>query len=211
MTKRKQIAYRCPSCGIATVSFLGNLASRTDMLRLRCECGESALTIQRMPEEKIRLSVPCVYCKGEHASVISREIAERDETSRIPCPFSGMNILFMAKEDEMGAELDKSAEELGSVMASLEAERISDIQPEDIDEEYAPPDPAIYDVFNFLLRDLEADGAVSCPCDKGDYDLRFTDDGMQIYCKNCGASRSFTARTAAMAEDYLSLSSVELG
>ena len=211
MNSRKQIAYRCPTCGVATISFLGNLATRTDMLRLRCACKESTLTIQRSNDGKIRLSTPCVYCKSDHASVISTDIVSRDVTTRIPCPFSGMDILFIADESEMTGELDRSLTQLNEVLSALEAEDLSDIQPQDVDEEDAPPDPGVYDIFNFLLRDLEADGAISCPCDNGEYDLRFTEDGVQIYCKSCGASRSFTARTAAMAEDYLSLSEIKLG
>ena len=95
-------------------------------------------------------------------------------------------------------------------MASLEAEDVSDIQPEDVSEDSVPPDPSIFDTFNFILRDLEADGAVKCPCPDGEYDLRFTDDGMQVFCKKCGASRDFYAKTAASAEEYLTLEEIIL-
>ena len=96
------------------------------------------------------------------------------------------------------------------IRQTLEAEDISDIQPQDVDEAEADPDPAIYDIFNFLLRDLESEGGVKCPCDNGKYDLRFTKDGMEIYCVNCGASREFFAKTPTLAEDYLSLSEIIL-
>ena len=210
MTSRTQIAYRCPDCGVATVGFFGRLASVSDMLRLRCECGKSALSIKGQKTGGVKLSVPCVYCKDEHAFVISDDIADRSGATRFPCPFSGMNILFIAEASEMESEIQKSAAELSAIMTSLEAEDISDIQPQDVDEAEADPDPAIYDIFNFLLRDLESEGGVKCPCDNGKYDLRFTKDGMEIYCVNCGASREFFAKTPTLAEDYLSLSEIIL-
>ena len=210
MTKRKQIAYRCPDCGVATVGFFGKIATVSDMLRLRCECEKSALTIQKQRDGGIKLTTPCVYCKDEHAFVISDDISERSGTTKLPCPYSGMNILFLADSEDMERELEGSANELAAIMTALEADDISDIQPQDVDEAEASPDPAIYDIFNFLLRDLEADGAVKCPCDSGKYDLRFTSDGMEIYCVHCGASHEFTARTQAMAEVYLTLSEIDL-
>ena len=98
MTKRKQLAYRCPACGIATVGFFGRLASVSDMLRLKCECGESALTVTKQREGGLKLSVPCVYCRDVHSFVISEDIAEREDKTLLSCPFSGMNILFIAHD-----------------------------------------------------------------------------------------------------------------
>ena len=210
MIKRKQIAYRCPACGVATVGFFGRLPAVSDMLRLKCECGEGALTVTKRAEGGIKTSVPCVYCRDEHSFIISEEVAERESSTLLPCPYSGMNILFLAEEGEMSGLLEKSATELSAIMTSLEADDISDIQPTDVDEAEASPDPAIYDVFNFLLRDLESEGAVRCPCDEGKYDLRYTSVGMEIYCTHCGASREFAAITPTMAEEYLTLSEITL-
>ena len=208
--KRTQIAYRCPECAVMTVGFLGGLSSVSDMLRLKCSCGEASLDIKKQPDGKVSLSVPCVYCKSNHSYTVSAEIMQRDELTRLNCPYSGMGILFIGDEDSVRAESEKSAEELSRIMTSLEAEDVSDIQPEDVSEDSVPPDPAIFDTFNFLVRDLEADGAVKCPCPDGEYDLRFTDDGMQVYCKRCGASRDFYAKTAASAEEYLTLDEIIL-
>lgn len=95
-------------------------------------------------------------------------------------------------------------------MTSLEAEDVSDIQPQDVGEDSMPPDPAIYDTLNFVLRDLEAEGAVKCPCEMGEYDLRFTDEGMQVWCKSCGATYDFYAKSVSVAEEYLTIDSITL-
>jgi hypothetical protein len=210
MTKRTQIAFRCPECAVATVGFLGGLSSVSDMLRLKCSCTESALDIKKQNDGKINLSVPCVYCKSNHTFVVSPEIMQRDEMTKFSCPYSGMGIAFIGSEDEVSVEIDKSAEELSRIMTSLEAENVSDIQPQDVGEDSTPPDPAIYDTLNFVVRDLEADGAITCPCGKGPYDLRFTDDGMQVFCDSCGATYNFYAKSVSVAEEYLTTDSITL-
>lgn len=209
-TKRTQIAYRCHDCAVATVGFLGGLGAVSDMLRLKCECGGSALDIKRQSDGKVNLSVPCVYCKSNHSFVVSPEVMRREELTKFSCPYSGMGIAFIGDEDSVAKEVENSAEELSRIMASLEAETVADIQPQDVGEDSMPPDPAIYDTLNFVVRDLESEGAVSCPCDKGEYDLRFTDDGMQVYCKNCGATYDFYARSVSVAEEYLTIDSIKL-
>ncbi len=209
-TKRTQIAYRCPDCAVATVGFLGGLASVSDMLRLRCSCGESAMDISKQNDGKIKLSVPCVYCKSNHSYTVSPEVMQRDEITKFTCPYSGMGISFIGDEADVSAEIDRSAEELSRIMASLDAEVVSEIQPQDIGEDTVPPDPSIFDTLNFVLRDLEAEGEVHCPCDNGEYDLRFTDNGMQAYCKSCGASYEFKARSVSVAEEYLTIDSIYL-
>ena len=180
------------------------------MLRLRCACGASSLDISKSAEGKVHFDVPCVYCKTKHGFVLGTELITRDEKVNLPCPFSGMDIAHLAQEDQLQEELNRSAEELSRIMASLEAEDLKDIQPQDLDEDDTPPDPSIFDSFNFLLRELEADNKISCPCKKGSYDLRFTDEGIQFYCSDCGASAEFKAKTAAMAEQYLSIDEIIL-
>lgn len=209
--KRTQIAYRCPDCAVMTVGFLGGLGSVSDMLRLKCSCAESALDIKNQSDDKVTLSVPCVYCKSNHTFVVSKGIMRRDELTKFNCPYSGMGIAFIGDEESVQAEGEKSAEELSRIMTSLEAETVSDIQPQEVADDSVPPDPAIYDTFNFILRDLEAEGEVHCPCRKGEYDLRFTDDGMQVYCKSCGASHDFYAKSVTAAEEYLTIDSITLG
>ena len=209
-TKRTQIAYRCPECAVATVGFLGGLGAVSDMLRLKCSCGESALDIKKQNDGKVSLSIPCVYCKSNHSYILSPEVMRREEMTKFSCPYSGLGIAFIGDEDSVSKELETSAEELSRIMTSLEAETLADIQPQDVGEDSVPPDPAIYDTLNFVVRDLEAEGEVHCPCNSGSYDLRFTDDGMQVYCKNCGATYDFYARSVSVAEEYLTLGSITL-
>ena len=208
--RKTEIAYRCPDCGVATLGLFAGLTKVSDMLRLRCECGGPSLDIQKLRDGKIHLSVPCVYCKTQHGYVLSEDIANREEITRLSCPYANMDIAFIGDKDAIDPELTRTADELARVLVSLEAESLSDIQPVDIDEDAAPPDPAVFDAINFLVRDLEATDGVHCPCKSGKYELRFTDDGIQVFCEECGASYTFYAKSASMAEEYLTLDKIEL-
>ena len=208
--RRSQIAYRCPDCACATVGFLGGLTNASDMLRLKCSCNGSALDIKKHTDGKIHLSVPCVYCKSNHTFVVAPDVIRRLEPTRFNCPYSGMGIAFIGDQNNISAEVENSASELSRILASFEAETVADIQPQDVGEDSMPPDPAIYDTLNFIVRDLEAEGNVKCPCGKGPYDLRFTDDGMQVYCDSCGATYEFFAKSVTVAEEYLPLTSITL-
>ena len=158
----------------------------------------------------ISLFVPCVFCKTSHKYNLSGDLAERETVTKLPCPYANMDIAFIGSAEDVARETERTAEELSRVIASFEGESLSDIQPSDASEDDGVTDPRVWDTFNFILRDLESDGSISCPCGEGEYDLRFTDKGIEIYCKRCGASKEFAARTESAAEDYLSLDRIEL-
>ena len=181
-----------------------------DMLRLKCSCGAYSLDVMREGRDRIKLAVPCVYCKDIHTFTVSTGVLMRDDTVRLPCPYSGQNIFFLAEDDAMSAELDASAEELSRIIASFEGEELRDIQPEMGAEDTTPPDAGIYDVLNFVMRDLEDAGKIFCPCGRGGYELRFTEDGAEAVCTSCGATYGFTAKTAASAESYLDIDEIHL-
>ena len=115
-----------------------------------------------------------------------------------------------AKLLRWAGRLVRTGEEIGRLMASLEAEELSDIQPRDLDEGDTIADPAVYDTVRFILKDLESEGLVKCPCGEGPYDIRYCDGGVEAYCDKCGASYQFKAMSATMAEEYLSLDRLDL-
>lgn len=208
---KRQIAYRCPDCAVATVGFLSRMGSEADMLRLKCSCKKSSLDIKPAAEGKVHLSVPCVYCKDTHGYTLSRSLLTRDEETRLSCPFSGMDIAFIGTAEEISKNIERASGELSNIMTALEAEEVKDIQPSDYDVGDAPIDPAIYDTLNFVVRDLEEENKILCPCNKGKgYVLRFSDEGMQLSCPDCGATYVFYCRSGSAAEQYLSLDEIKL-
>lgn len=204
------IAYRCPECGSAVIGFVGKFALSADMLRLKCACGGSHLDINITNDKKIRLSVPCIFCRSNHSLVVSESIFFGRDLFLLNCPYSNMDICFIGKKEKLDSELERSGKELERLLADLEAESIRDMQPEDINEEDVLPDPTVYDEIRFLIKSLEDEGAIDCPCHSGSYDLRFADSGIQVYCPTCGASHLFNTAAESATLDYLDITELKL-
>ena len=210
-TQRKtHIAYRCPACGEPVYGIAGRFALHAEMLRLKCPCGASSLDIHMEPGGKVRLSVPCIFCKQNHTYTVSQSIFFDRDRFLLSCPYAGMDIAFFGDEDKIMPEIDRTGAELEELLRNLEAEKLSDIQPQDMDDDEILPDPEVYDIVRFLVRELEADGKIDCPCHSGHYEFRFTDGGVQVYCPECGAAHEFAADSVAAAREYLDTDELQL-
>lgn len=211
-TKRqRQIAYRCPECGESIFGFIGNFAREANLLRLKCNCDKSSvLDISNTNDGKIRLSVPCLFCRQNHTYTVSESIFFERDKFLLGCPYSAMDILFIGDEDAVCAELERTGKEIERLLADMEADDLSDIQPQEMNDDEILPDPAVYDTVRFVVKELEAEGEIHCPCNSGKYELRFCDGGIQVYCEDCGASYTFMASSPTLAEEYLDIKSVTL-
>lgn len=208
--KESHIAYRCPECGTAVIGLVGKFALSANMLRLKCSCGASHLDVTVTSDKKIRLTVPCLFCKSSHNFVVSESIFFGRDLFLLNCPYANMDICFIGDKDKTDEALMRSGAELEQLLKSLEAESLSDIQPTDLDEEDVLPDPTTYDVLRFLIKTLEDEGKIDCPCHGGNYDLRFAPGGIQVYCPDCGATHLFDVSSEASSEDYLGIDSLTL-
>ena len=204
------IAYRCPDCGTLIYGFVGKFALSANMLRLKCSCGNSALDITITSDKKIRLSVPCIFCKQNHNYTVSQSIFFGRDIFLLNCPYANMDICFMGEKEKIDVHAERTGKELERLLSDLEAESLKDIQPTDLDENDILPDPAVYDTVRFLIKELEADKKIDCPCHSGNYDLRFCDEGIQVYCPDCGATHTFNTVSAAASEEYINVDSLIL-
>lgn len=210
-SKKRFITYRCPECYGATTGIVGKFASRGGMIRLKCDCDKgSSLDIEAAVGGKVKLTVPCIFCKQSHSYTVTEGLFIDRDAFRLSCPYSGMDIAFLGDEDSINEDLSRTEKEIAQLLGGLEAEDISDIQPTDMNDDEILPDPAVYDTLRFLVKDLEEEGRIKCLCDNGKYDLRFTSEGVQVYCENCGGSFDFKAMSVTMAEEYLSLDELKL-
>ena len=211
LPKQRHIAYRCPDCGSAVVGLVGRFALSANMIRLKCSCGsDHSLDMTLAEGEKVRLSVPCLFCKQNHSYVVSEALFFDKDRFLLNCPYAGMDIAFIGDEEIVCHELSRTGDELSQLLKNLEAEELSDIQPQDMGDEEILPDPAVYDTLRFVVKDLEEEGKLKCPCGNGPYDLRFTSGGLQVWCDSCGASYDFPVLSPSLAEEYLDLDQLTL-
>ncbi len=202
--KQTFIAYRCPSCGQAVLGIVGAFALKADMLRLKCPCGDSHMTVMITPDKKIRLSVPCLFCEKDHSFLLSESVFFQKELFLLNCSMTGMDIAFLGSEDKVNDALKANEEELNLILKEAGAASLSDIlRKKKEEEEEVLPDAQVYDIVRFVVKELEADGAIHCPCGSGSYDFEVVPNGIRVFCPTCDAEYIFPANSVAAAQEFL--------
>ncbi len=174
------------------------------MLKLKCPCGQSHMTIKRTNDDKIRIAVPCLVCRRDHEFVISRDLFFKNELFELPCSLSGFSLSFIGNGEDVSAAIDRADDELRRVLTEAGAESL-DIFKEQPDKTEEVPVAQIYDIVRFILKELEEENAIRCQCSEGDYDIELFDDSVCIFCKNCGAKQFVSTASLAEAQAFLEI------
>ena len=207
----RHIAYRCPSCGTAVRGIVGAFAAKADLLKLKCPSGDGELTLSLSPDrERVRISVPCLFCGQSHQYTVSRTIVLGNDPFLLNCPYTNMDICFLGSGAEVEASLDRAEGELSGLLAEMGLESMRELQPIDLDPDEILPDAGVYDIVRYVVKELEAEGAIDCPCHGGEYEIAMTDRGILVYCPACRASHLFRTDSVAAAEEFLKLDSLTL-
>lgn len=182
------MAYRCAACGKTIYGMTGALALSGDMIRLKCDCGESAMTIKNTPDAKIRVSVPCVFCQKEHEFIISKKLLFSKELFAYPCPYSGLDIVFFGKEDEVEKSVADSDKSLSELLTDEEREALEAME----NGEYIESDEHIRDMIILVLGELADDKKIFCECGTPEkLNVDNADDYVEISCAKCGCKKRF--------------------
>ena len=151
--KDTTVAYRCPVCGVTVFSVVGALALSGDMIKLKCTCGCSELVMQKADEEKLRLTVPCIFCPTPHHYLVSRKLLMTRELFTFPCAYAGIDILFVGSKGAVLKAVELSDNELHSIIDETELSGVHDAN--EGDNLYG--DEHIRDMILFVLGDLAED------------------------------------------------------
>lgn len=203
------VSYRCPECGSSVKSIVGIFALSADMLKLKCPCGGSSMTIKKTNDDKIRLNVPCLVCRRDHDFVVSKELFFKNELFELPCSLSGFSLSFIGNGDDVSAAIERSDEELRRVLGEAGAESL-DIFKEQKKQLEEIPDAQVYDIVRFIVKELEEENAIRCNCREGDYDIELFDDSVCVYCKNCGAKKFISTASLSEAQAFLEIDELKL-
>lgn len=211
--KQTHIAYHCPHCGMAVLGYVGEFALAADMIKLKCDCGKSELSVTYTNDKKIRLAVPCLFCENPHHFVVSQKVFFERELFLLGCPYTGVDMCFIGKPEPLQKALNDSAKALNELFEqngiTLPAAR-GEAEVDENEERDVFPDEQIYDIIHFLVRDLEADGAISCPCGKGPYETEIMAGGIRVFCADCGAEYFFPTVSVTQAQEFLNTDKIKL-
>ena len=202
--KQTFIAYRCPSCGGGVISSVGILSRGGDLLRLKCECGDSELTLQRSQTGQIRLTVPCLLCPKPHNFTVSESLFYKNELFMLQCPYTDVNTCFIGAPEEISRELERSNLELLNMLGEEELEALLKVNGEASEELFT--DPQIYDIIKFVITDLSEEEKIFCRCEGGicrNHEIEVLDCGIRVFCKDCGAEQTVPTDSLLGAHAFL--------
>ena len=192
------VGYFCPACGTSVLSIVGIFALSGDMIRLKCPCGQSELTLSYTSDRKIHLSVPCLVCPRPHLRVISQDTFFENSLFTVPCTLSGFDMCFIGTKDDVCAAMRHTEQQ---ILQTLEFEHDLNF-----------PDNHIFDLVNFVVRDLADEGKIFCGCapGRGDYELVPAADHVTVRCRNCGKSGEIPCNNSLFANAFLEYDSLTL-
>lgn len=215
--KQTHVAYHCPHCGMAVLGYVGEFALSADMLKIKCDCGHSALTVTYTNDKKVRLAVPCLFCENPHHFVVSQDVFFGKELFLLGCPYMGMDVCFVGKPEPLQKALNESAKALNEffeqnelILPANETEELPEEDTAEDEEKPLLPDDQVYDIIHFLVKDLEADRAIDCPCGTGPYETEILPGGIRVFCNECGAEYFFAVESVSQAEGFLNMNSLTL-
>ena len=207
--KETTIAYRCPCCGATVSSLVGVFSLSADMLRLKCPCGESALSVVYTKDKKVRLTVPCFVCPNPHTFTVSSQLFFSTDLLAFPCAYSGLNICFAGRKDSVSCALKEADAELQELLGDAE---FSDLAAHRGETGHIFSDPQIMDIVMYVIHDLQAEGEITCNCPDhyGDYMVDILDSFVRIECKKCHAKAEIPTDSIVSANAFLHCTHIDL-
>ena len=209
-TKQTTVAYRCPHCGAGVMGMVGLFSLTADMIKLKCDCGKSEMTVVYGKDDKVRLTVPCMVCPNPHRFTVSKSVFFGKELFALPCPYSNLPAAVMGEMNLVKAELARGELELLDMLEKNGVESLEDLNR----GEEELPDPQIMDIIMFVIHDLDAEGKIYCKCseenDDREYEAQICEDGILVSCKACGASRLIPTDSRLSAHAFLNADALYL-
>ncbi|MBR2293084.1 MAG: hypothetical protein IKA44_02080 [Clostridia bacterium] len=206
--KQTTVAYRCPHCGAGVMSVVGIFNLSADMLKLKCSCGESEMTVVYGKDGKIRFTVPCILCPTPHNFSVSSSLFFGKDLFVLPCPYSDINIAMMGDTNHVKAELSRTELELLDLLEENGLENFEAFR-----SEQTLSDPQVTEIVTYVIKELDAEGRIHCRCaegEEGDYDAEICADGVKVTCNRCGATKLIPTDSMIGAHEFLNADSLEL-
>jgi hypothetical protein len=195
------------------MSAVGLFSLSADMLKLKCDCGQSEMTIVYSKDGKIRLTVPCIFFPKPHSYVVNSSIFFGKDLFVLPCAYSDMNIAMMGDVNQVKAELARTELELIEMLEESGIDSLEALRQAEADADYSLTDPQIFDIIMFVINDLDAEGKIYCKCEnegEGDFEVEMLPDGIKVSCKKCGAMRVIPTDGLLAANAFLNADSLYL-
>ena len=209
--KQTTVGYRCSKCGSGVLSAVNLFSLSADMVKLKCTCKESELSVVSAGEGRVRVTVPCMLCPQPHQFMLNESLFFNKDLFVMQCPYTDITLACVGETDLVKGELARSELELMDLLESMGYEGAL---PGGADEEDTLTDPQVLDIVMFVINDLDAEGKIYCKCDPTDngrqYDAEVRGDGVRVSCRKCAASRLIPTDSSLAAHSFLNTDALHL-
>ena len=179
------------------------------MIKLKCDCGGSEMTVIKQEDGKVRLSVPCIFCPKPHSFLINPNVFFGKEDFFLQCPYSDMDICFLGDTDRVKAHLARGEYELIKLMEENGISDLSAFGRANEEDEDEALDSELTQSVLFVLSELEEEGRIFCRCERGTesdaekYGYEIKSGGVLVRCRDCGAQRFIPTDNSMSAHAFL--------
>ncbi len=206
--KQTTVAYRCPKCGAGVMSVVGLFALSADMMKLKCDCGGSEMSIVYTKDSKVRFTVPCILCPNPHNYTINSSVFFGKDLFVLPCAYTGINIAMMGETNKVKAELARTELEILDLLEQSGLEGFDEIKGEP-----NLSDPQVLEIIMYVIKELDEENKIYCNCEEGterEFEIEFLQRSVKISCKQCGASKEIFTESLIDAHAFLNADSLTL-
>lgn len=183
----RTLAYICPACRQSVIAKRSLFSMTASPMEVPCPCGKSYLRVE-YEGDRYKLTVPCLYCGGEHSVTCSaRDFAERKALA-FSCGASGLDCCYVGEEEPVFAatrRLEEAVDKLEREGAK-EGQFLDGFVMHEVLEE---------------LKEIAARGGVSCTCGSRRWRLAIHYSSLEVTCADCGGTLRIPAATASDIDD----------
>ena len=185
------------------------------MMKLKCDCGESEMTVEKLPDGKVKLTVPCILCPKPHSFIVNPDVFFGEEELFLQCPYSEMNVALIGEMDHIKAELARGELELMEIMEANGITDLSAFREANEMDDGALDSEQTQNVI-FVLSELEAENKIFCKCEHTEdidcekYGYEVLSEGVLVKCRDCGAERLIPTDNSLNAHSFLDADELHL-
>ena len=191
---KRFLSYICPHCRQSVVVERDLFALAATVNHIKCPCGKSELTVEFLPN-RVRLSVPCLFCGREHEVSCSSHAFIRERALAFSCAASGLDCCYVGEEGPVYA-------------ATARLEQAVDKLEEESAREGAFLDEIVMHEVLSEIRDIAARDGISCACGSRQWTFQVNYSSIDLICTQCGAQMRVPAATADDIDDICCKNSI---
>jgi len=181
------ILFKCPCCGekVTGKADIFRFSGGSEYL-LSCPEGGPPLSARLRDDGRVKVTVPCIVCEGEHTFHLPKAVFFTEEIFVLSCACSDIDICVLGAESRAEAEY-----------AQIDAD-ISELIYEDAMDSLIESNPYKMEIIR-RLNQMAEERHITCECGSDDLEFRLTDQSVDIRCSRCSA---FLSIPAADEPDY---------